>query len=68
MNVGYKSAGQNVELFFEKLHLICKLKFLTPWQLFFIFHSPCYPIFGSSTIFNSTFNDFVAKSFNISFE
>ena len=56
MNVEQKSAGQkNAELFFEKLHLICKLKFLTPWQLFFIFHSICYLIFGSSTIFNSTF-------------
>ena len=48
---------KNAELIFEKLHLICKLKFhiLTPWQLFSIFHSTCYPILGSFTIFNSTF-------------
>ena len=56
MNLEKKSAGQkNAELIFEKLHFISKLKFLTPWQLFFIFHSICYPIFGLFTIFNSTF-------------
>ena len=32
MNVEQKSAGQkNVEFIFEKLRLIHKLKFLTPW-------------------------------------
>ena len=47
---------KNAELIFEKLHLICKLTFanLSPWQLFSIFHSACYPIFVSFTIFNST--------------
>ena len=47
----------NAKLIFEKLHLTRKLKFriLTPWQLFSIVHSTCYPIFGSFTTFNSTF-------------
>ena len=48
----------NAELIFEKLRLIRKLKFRifnSMAVIFSIFHSTCYPIFGSFTIFNSTF-------------
>ena len=59
MNVEQKSAGQkNVEFIFEKLRLIHKLKFRvfnSMVVILIIFHSTCYPIFGSLRIFNSTF-------------
>ena len=50
-------AGQkNEELIYKKLRLIRKLKFsiFNSMTAFSIFHSTCYPIFGSFTIFNST--------------
>ena len=57
INIEYKSAEQmNPELIFEKPHLIRKLKFRISNSLAVIFfHSTCYPIFGSFTIFKSIF-------------
>ena len=48
MNVEQKSAGKkNVELIFEKLHLIRKPKFWIFNSTAVIFHSTYYPIFES---------------------
>ena len=69
-NATLTSVGQkNAELIFEKLHLIRKLKFqiFNSMAVIFYLHST-YPIFGSFTIFNSTFFknlNLNAKSFNI---
>ena len=58
LNANITSAGQkNAELIFEKLHLIRKLKFhiFNSMAVIFCLSYTCYPIFGSLTIFNSTF-------------